>query len=319
MAAFLLLALLAFAQVLAAAATGVDSAVARDPAHAGHSHRSLDVEASGSKWPRATSLMNAAAKALHLIMPMEGSWSSDTAAAPEVELPEGNGWEARFARGLHRSKMLTEAGDNAVGHWVVDQKGSGAGVPARMLEAEDLMLAAGDAPAEKQRREKTAERALRVYHHAKWLAEHNFARAAEWRYRHAYGLARQSRRSVLAAHCLSRLGYFLLHWRRRDEALEVLRESEQLSKRSNPLAPYLLGVLERQLAGPDTERLRSAEERILGSEEQPSEELEIERHQLMKEINYWRAAVDSPRRCFEIFDAAQVIVCLLGHAFFTAQ
>jgi len=99
----------------------------------------------------------------------------------------------------------------------------------------------------------------------------------------------------------------------------VLRESEQLNKKSNFLAPYLYGVLERRAAGPDVERLFRAEERILSSREQPSDELEAERQELVKQIGYWRAAEFSARRCVETFDAAQVMICLTGHAFQALQ
>lgn len=263
-------------------------------------------------------LVNFAAKGLHMIMPLNRQPSSTTPLPPAEEVPQGDGWEARFARGVHCSKLVVDGGDGAEGRWAVDRKGSGVGVPAQMLEAEELLLAAEEAPAAKQR-EKTAERALRVYNHAKWLAERNLATAAEHRYREAHRLAKQSRRSVLAAHALSRLGYFLMHWRRYDEAREVLRQSELQSKKSNPLAPYLYGVLERRAAGPDAERLRSAEERILNSQDLPSEELEVERKQLLAEIGYWRAAEESPRRCLEAFDAAQVMICLTGHAAFSLR
>ncbi|CAK8990401.1 Protein roadkill (Hh-induced MATH and BTB domain-containing protein) [Durusdinium trenchii] len=76
------------------------------------------------------------------------------------------------------------------------------------------------------------EPALRLYYHAKWLAERNHATAAEWRYREASRLALQTRRKVLAAHALGRFGYFLIHWNRRHEAKEVLRESRRISSKS---------------------------------------------------------------------------------------
>jgi len=260
-------------------------------------------------------LVNMAAMSLHGVVPADTPMPVAAPEQVEEALPQGDGWEARFARGVHRSKMITDVADVPVDHWVMDRKGSGAGVPAQMLEAEELLLAAEEAPAAAQR-ERTAERALRIYGHAKWLAEQNLQRAAEWRYREAHALARRSRRSVLAAHALSRLGYFLMHWGRPGEAREVLRESERLSRRSNPLAPYLYGVLERRAAGADAERLRLAEERILNSEEQPSEELEDERRRLLEEISYWRAAESSPRSCLEAWDSARVLACLLGHAAF---
>jgi hypothetical protein len=182
-----------------------------------------------------------------------------------------------------------------------------------MLDAEELMAAADLAP-QSQQKGKTAERALRVYNHAKWLAERNMARAAEWRYREAHRLARVSRRSVLAAHSLSRLGYFLMHWHRHDDAREVLLESERLSNKSNPLAPYLLGIIERRSAGADIKRLLAAEERILHSGEQPAEELEVQRQQLSQEIHYWRLAQHSSRHCTKTFNVAHVAICLCSHS-----
>mmetsp|Transcript_86536 Transcript_86536/g.280171 ORF Transcript_86536/g.280171 Transcript_86536/m.280171 type:complete len:344 (-) Transcript_86536:237-1268(-) len=287
-----------------------------------------DAEGSALSWSRIVSIVAFAATEFRRILPtgsplaLQPVPASSTLVVPSTliapTVPANDGWEAKFAWGLYHSKVVTEVADRNVGHWVVDRRGSRAGVPARMVQAEELLLAADDAPAERYR-EKTAERALRLYYHAKWLAERNFATAAEWRYREAHRLARLSRRSVLAAHAFSRLGYFLIHWRRHSEAREVLRESERLSRKSNPLAPYLYGVLERQAAGPDTKRLLAAEERILSSEEQPSEELEAERRGLLKEIDYWRAAEQSPRRCFETFDTAHVIVCLCGHLFLTLR
>ena len=47
----------------------------------------------------------------------------------------------------------------------------------------------------------------------------------------------------------------------------------RISSKSNPLAPYLLGVLERQDAGSDLQRLQEAEEMILNGGEQPSEDV----------------------------------------------
>lgn len=227
-------------------------------------------------------------------------------------------WQEQFLEGLRNSKLVTDSEDWPMHDWVVDQAGSGGGIPRKMLLSEDLLYAAIKAP-EPARKEKTAELALRIYYHAKWLAERNFARAAEWRYREAFRLARQSRRSTLAAHALSRLGYFLIHWRRYSEAREVLKESEQLNSKSNVLGPYLLGVLERQVAGADVKRLLAAEERILNAKPQPSDELEEERHELLWEIAYWRDAELSLRHCFRSADAARLVICLCSHAFNTIQ
>lgn len=227
-------------------------------------------------------------------------------------------WEEHFSEGLRSSKLVTATQDWPMNEWAVDWDGSGAGVPRQMLLSEELLYSATKAP-EPARKEKTAELALRIYYHAKWLAERNLARAAEWRYREAAKLARQCRRSTLAAHSLSRLGYFLIHWRRYDDAREVLEESEQLNSKANVLAPYLLGILERQAAGADVKRLLAAEERILNAKPQPSEELEEERRDLLWEIAYWRDAEQSVSQCFRSTDAARLVICLCMHAFSNFQ
>lgn len=317
MAAYSLSALLVAIYALCAMCVGTNSAAAHEPANAGHARGPTNGEA-GLQWISFAPLKDFAAKGLNWIMPIQRQTPPTAPLPPTEEVPQGDSWEARFARGVHCSKLAVDAGEEAVGAWAVDRKGSGVGVPVKILEAEELLLAAEEAPAAKLK-EKTAERALRVYNHAKWLAERNLARAAEYRYREAFRLAKQSKRSVLAAHALSRLGYFLMNWRRYEEAREVLRQSELLSKKSNPLAPYLHGVLERRAAGADAARLRQAEERILSSQEQPSDELESERQQLLGEIGYWRAAEASTAGCFETFDAAKVLICLTGHAVFSLR
>lgn len=241
-----------------------------------------------------------------------GSKVQDVLAPPRAE----NGtWEDLFAWGVYYSRQAVELREDYAGSWVFDRKGSKAGVPRRMLEAEELLVLAVLQAPEQQCNEKRAEQALRLYYHAKWLAERNHATAAEWRYREASRLAHKSRRNVLAAHALSRLGYFLMHWRRNAEAREALRESERLSSKSNPLAPFLSGKLERQEAGSDLSRLQAAEERILKASVQPSEELEDERKQLVREIGYWRAAQNSPRSCLKTDNAAFAMICLSSHAF----
>mmetsp|Transcript_9722 Transcript_9722/g.18063 ORF Transcript_9722/g.18063 Transcript_9722/m.18063 type:complete len:322 (+) Transcript_9722:216-1181(+) len=242
----------------------------------------------------------------------------DSNEVPEPPaLPESHGWEAQFAWGLYYSKRACLAAESAAGPWASDRKGSLAGVPKQMLRAEELLALAAQAATQEHRRLKLAERALRLYYHAKWLAERNHATAAEWRYREASRLARQTRRNVLAAHSLGRLGYFLIHWRRLSEAKEVLRESQKISSnaKSNPLAPYLLGLLERQDAGKDMERIIAAEELIINAGEQPSTDLEAERQKLMQVIGYWRQAESSITSCFAMADSAYVVICTFSHLF----
>jgi len=133
------------------------------------------------------------------------------------------------------------------------------------------------------------------------------------------GASEEAKRSVLAAHSLSRLGYFLMHWRRPDEARRVLLASEQLNTKANPLGPFLYGLLERQTAGADRERLMAAEERILRSGKQPSEDLEAQRLDLVSDINYWRSAQSSPALCLQTSNAAHVLICLCSHAALAVQ
>lgn len=240
------------------------------------------------------------------------------AAAPvsSQQMPsiEEAGWEATFAAGVAESKTLVDMDESLIGTWGVDADGNGGSVPLRILRAEAMLQAVQHAPAELQKA-KEAERALRIYYHAKWLAERNYARAAEYRYREAARLAVLCRRTVLASHSLARLGYFLIQWKRRADAAAVVKESLRLNSKSNPLAAYLHGVLERIAAGGDLERIRMAEEYILHAGEQPSEELEEERSQLLDDIKYWHDAESDARQCFASSDSANVLICIFMHAF----
>jgi len=228
------------------------------------------------------------------------------------DIPEDAGWEAQFAWGVYHSQLVLEEAEGNNG-FTFDAGGSDAAVPTNMLHAEELLQLAADNAPDEHKKAKLAERSLRMYYHAKWLAERNYAKAAEWRYREAARLAKLCRRSVLASHALSRLGYFLMHWKRVDEAREILQESERLNTKANPLGPYLFGVLERTMAGADEQRLSAAETRILNAGEQPSDELETERKQLVQEIGYWREAAVSPSNCFNTGDATHALICLCSH------
>lgn len=235
--------------------------------------------------------------------------SSQVAAADAVEE-----WQAAFSLGLQLSEAAVAADEPEAGRWTFDRRGSGAGVPARMLRSEEALAAGAAAAPEEQSRERGAERALRLYHHGRWLAERSHMRAAEWRLREASKVARECRRGVLAAHALARLGYFLAVWQREDEARQVLQQSERINTKANPLAPFLLGALDRQVAGGDMERLRAAEDRVLAAKEQPSEELEVERARLRAEIGYWRAAKDCPSCCLDTPETAYMVICFASHA-----
>lgn len=274
-----------------------------------------------------TRATESASKELHSRTPKALSGSADTSsshtqASSDIESPQlslTDSWEAKWAWGLYYSKLACAAGEHSTGSWAADTQGSLAGIPKTMLQAEELLTEALlDIPTDQQRA-RIAEKALRLYYHGKWLAERNHATASEWRYREASKLAGESRRNVLAAHALGRLGYFLIHWRRFDEARMALEDSTKLSSKSNPLAPYLLGLLDRKEAGSDLSRLRAAEEMIINAGEQPSPDLEAERQVVIREIEYWRNAELSIMNCGATSNFAHAAVCLLGHVFFKKQ
>lgn len=218
-------------------------------------------------------------------------------------------WESQFSQGVRESETMLACDETSVGSWVRDVGRSASVVPQKMLLAEELFLEAFSTMPEGKRKEKQAEQALQIYNHAKWLAEHNYATAAEWRYRESARIAKQCRRSTLASHALARFGYFLTQWCRYDEAHAVLEESMKLNTKKNPLGPYLFGVLDRQRAGSDVARLRAAEELILNSAEQPSEDLENQRRQHIADIMYWRNAELEPARCFETSSVTHLVIC----------
>lgn len=218
-------------------------------------------------------------------------------------------WESQFSQGVRESETMLASDETSVGSWVRDVGRSASVVPQQMLLAEECFLEAFNTMPEGKIKEKQAEQALQIYNHAKWLAERNYATAAEWRYRESARIAKQCRRSTLASHALARLGYFLTQWCRYDEAHAVLEESMKLNTKKNPLGPYLFGVLDRQKAGSDVARLRAAEELILNSAEQPSEDLENQRRQHIADIMYWRNAELEPARCFETSSVTHLVIC----------
>lgn len=231
--------------------------------------------------------------------------------SPDSTLTEpDHSWESQFSQGVRESETMLACDETSVGSWVRDVGRSASVVPEKMLLAEKFFLEAFNTMPEGKRKEKQAEQALQMYNHAKWLAERNYATAAEWRYRESARIAKQCRRGTLASHALARLGFFLMQWCRYDEAHIVLQESMKLNTKKNPLGPYLFGVLDRQLAGADVSRLHAAEELILNSAEQPSEDLEDQRQQHIADIRYWRNAELEPARCFETSSVTHLVICL---------
>lgn len=226
-------------------------------------------------------------------------------------------WEL-FAEGEAQSKLATSVTNGLVA-WATDS--TGAEIPARMLRAEELMQRALlSSQCARGLEAMGASRALRMVWHAKWLAQRDHARAAELRFREASREAAERGRTVLAQHALSQLGYFLARWGRPAEALEALLEAKrfgELDPERDPVAPFMLGVVGRQVTGGDVAKLREAEDRILDAGQQPTEELEVQRQKLQSDIRFWRAAELSPRRCLDAEEVVHALICLGSHLFHT--
>merc|ERR1712070_500876 len=158
--------------------------------------------------------------------------------------------------------------------------------------------------------------ATRLYHHAKWLAERQHAAAAEERYLRCKRLALEFGNEELAAHALSRFGYFLTVWGRSDEARKILTEAVDVAQsKPNNVASFLLGKLERNVAtdAADLERLLEADSRILAAQKVPSQDLEAERLQLVSEIRYWRDAEMSLAKCLDSDNLMHILICGVVH------
>lgn len=267
----------------------------------------LAVEPTSAAW-KHRQLFQAEAPAVHL---------QDTEAvlpAAEVE----SSWRRSFEDGLRQSRTAASKEEGfAWGHrWVAERSRSGA-VPAEMLSAEQLMeKSLQEAPAE-LREQQSLLFATRLYYHAKWLAERQHASVAEERYRRSKDLALALGNEDLAAHALSRLGYFLTIWGRADEAREVLNEAVAVAHtKPNNVASYLLGKLERKVATStgDAKRLVEADSRIMASQKVPSKDLEEERQQLIAEISYWHSAELSLSKCLDSDNFMQILICGAVHA-----
>jgi tetratricopeptide (TPR) repeat protein len=250
------------------------------------------------------------------------------AEAPEVEvrkfdavtptmIAEGS-WEKSFEEGIRQSRLASSRESaHGIGHrWVAKYARSGA-VPAEMSNAERLMAdSIAQAPESSARDQQRLIFATRLYYHAKWLAERQQVTAAEERYLRSKELALELQNEDLAAHSLSRLGYFLTIWGRPDEARKVLNEAVEVAQsKPNNVASYLLGKLERKVATSivDLDRLLEADSRILSSHKVPSKDLEDERLQLISEIRYWQNAEVSLTKCFESDNLVHIMICGAAH------
>lgn len=185
-------------------------------------------------------------------------------------------------------------------------------VPEDIATAEDLLFRGEELTPGSLQGDRAAARALRLYQHAKHLALLHHDSAAEWRYREAARVAAAHRRPKLAAHSLTRLGFFLSLRGRRDEAQDAVKEA--LVHFEDPLAQYL-HVSFRRTAGELTTdaEVRSAEA-VLGdvAGRLPSKALEEQRAQDHEDFVWWgRVAEGGLRVCFDAQDSAQFLICTL--------
>eukprot|EP00403_Amphidinium_massartii_P010173 CAMPEP_0178415776 /NCGR_PEP_ID=MMETSP0689_2-20121128/23725_1 /TAXON_ID=160604 /ORGANISM="Amphidinium massartii, Strain CS-259" /LENGTH=273 /DNA_ID=CAMNT_0020037105 /DNA_START=115 /DNA_END=933 /DNA_ORIENTATION=- len=233
--------------------------------------------------------------------PSKAEVTGDSSAACGKDCRASAGSASDFDVALRLSKEFLSSEELNEFEWVHEHSSSGGGkVPAPLLRAEELL----DGILPSLPEDKVAKVSLQLYNHAKWLAEQHVMGPAERRYLWSATLARESGRTTLAAHSLARLGYFLLEWNRKQQAHEVLQQAFSASE-SNGLARFLLGKLERENPGRGRLRLDEAEALILTAGEQPSEELEQERLQLVSEISFWRQAATSPKHCLAAADVAK--------------
>lgn len=199
--------------------------------------------------------------------------------------------------------------------WVV--AGGDLHVPEDIAKAEDLLLRGQELTPGLLQGDRAAARALRLYQHAKYLALLHHDAAAEWRYRESARVAAAHRRQKLAAHSLTRLGFFLSLRGRKEDAQAAV--SEALVHFEDPLAQYLLVSFRRSAGELTTDAdVRSAES-VLGAVagRLPSKDLEEQRAQEHDDFIWWGRVADGGLRvCFAAQDAAQFLICMLcGFAF----
>lgn len=195
--------------------------------------------------------------------------------------------------------------------WVPDGNTSRGYVPEDIVRAERLLKDAEGRSVGKTRGDRGAVRALRLYHHAKYLVRQQLDSAAELRYRLSAAVAAGHRRKKLAAHSLARLGYFMVARGRQDTALEVVTEAQTYSK--DPLAVYL-GATLRRSAGilQTTEDVEAARAEIASvSGRLPSQTLERQRGEAHAELEWWaHVSQGTAWACLQAQNVAHVFICL---------
>mmetsp|Transcript_17371 Transcript_17371/g.40520 ORF Transcript_17371/g.40520 Transcript_17371/m.40520 type:complete len:378 (-) Transcript_17371:254-1387(-) len=187
-------------------------------------------------------------------------------------------------------------------------------VPADISQLEFALLQnEAEVPSE-ELEEFQAARALQLYQHAKMLALNHHDAAAEWRYRESSRLAAEINRSKLAAHSLSRLGYFLMLRGRHRDALATVGEA--LRHDDDALGIFVQASLQRSLGQlMTTEDIDAALSKLeLVAGRLPSPGLEQQREEAHGEILWWRSvAAGNIKDCLGANDAARFIICASCH------
>jgi len=159
-------------------------------------------------------------------------------------------------------------------------------------------------------------RALQLYSHANYLAGQQLDAAAEWRYRVAASIAAKYAQPRMAAHSLATLGGLLVLRNRHHEALATADDA--LSHAHDTVALYLQGSMRLKLGNLHTD----AEVRMVAQQLQnvagnlPSEHMEAERASQLAELSLYYQAESDVWACFEVNDAAKVLICLFGRLAF---
>jgi len=196
--------------------------------------------------------------------------------------------------------------------WALDTVGHY--VPADIAQLElQLLNTEAEVPPEEVE-EFQASRALQLYQHAKSLALAHHDVAAEWRYRECARIAGSTNRRKLAAHSLSRLGYFLMLRGRYKDALATATEA--LEHDDDPLGVYVEAAMRRSLGhlqeSEDVDTVLSKLEQLQGR--LPSKGLEQQRAETYDEITWWReVSTGSIKDCLGANDAARFVICSTSH------
>lgn len=228
--------------------------------------------------------------------------------------------QAQFALGEYYSELAVEEGtDESRGlQWVLDTA-SGVHVPSKIAHAEALLSEGAEGGSDDDKAERSAMRALRLYHHAKLLAKRHHDGAAEWRYRASAKLSARYKRNKLAAHALSRLAYLYVQRGRKGDAIEAIKEAQAYG--GNPLTKYLKTVLLRGSGQLTTAADLRASDAALGevAGKLPSKALEEQRATLHAEVQFWHEVAEgSIWQCLHAKDVAHVLICFLCRFLFPA-